>query len=565
MARKALWSPLRDRDVRLLVGGQAFSQVGDWLYNVALIVFVLERTGSASWVAAAGIVRLLPYVLFGAVGGMIADRRPRRRTMITSDLIRAAVMFALAAVAARQGSAGVAIALAAVATTFSVAYGPCVNAAVPLMVDEDDLSIVNTLVSTVTNLSYALGPAIGGVLLLLGSPTAAFAVNGATFLISAGLTVPIRTPLGPERVEPAPGQAQPERRGALADGLWALTGSPLVLALVVAQIATNVLYGLESVLYALASTERLGLPVDGVAFLYAAVGVGGLVAAGIAHRYADRSQVALILAVACIACGVPMAGLAMIHQPGLALTLLLLEGAAMIVVDVLVVTSLQRLLGADVLGRAFGTLDAMIVAGILAGSLLAPLLVHLLSLDAALVIGGAIVIVAGIGVLASARRIDTSVEAYAESLRPRVAVLQRLRIFAGASRSALEQLAEVATEVTVPAATVVIRQGDAPDDLYVVEQGALEVTVNGPAGGQEHVADLGPGDFFGEIGLLRGIARTATVRTTSPSSLYRIPGQEFISAITDGSVRSRTLTRTAQSRLAALPDRLPEPEPDPER
>ena len=63
------WDPLRDRDVRLLIGGTGLSQIGDWLYNVALIVFVLERTGSGAWIAAAGIVRLLPYVVFGTIGG----------------------------------------------------------------------------------------------------------------------------------------------------------------------------------------------------------------------------------------------------------------------------------------------------------------------------------------------------------------------------------------------------------------------------------------------------------------------------------------------------------------
>ena len=114
--------------------------------------------------------------------------------MVQSDLIRAAVVFALTVVAARGGSPLAAIVLAGIATTFSVAYGPCVNAAIPRIVGEDDLSVVNTLSATVTNLSYALG----GILLILGSPTAAFAVNGATFLISAGLTRAIRKDLGPD-------------------------------------------------------------------------------------------------------------------------------------------------------------------------------------------------------------------------------------------------------------------------------------------------------------------------------------------------------------------------------
>jgi hypothetical protein len=50
--RKRLWAPLRARNVRLLIGGTGLSQIGDWLYNVALIVFVFDRTGSAAWVAA---------------------------------------------------------------------------------------------------------------------------------------------------------------------------------------------------------------------------------------------------------------------------------------------------------------------------------------------------------------------------------------------------------------------------------------------------------------------------------------------------------------------------------
>src|SRR5262249_57101249 len=87
----------------------------------------------------------------------------------------------------------------------------------------------------------------------------------------------------------------------------ALTSSACVVALVLAQVATNVLYGMESVLYALTSTKRLGMDVEGVAFLYAAIGVGGIAAAGLAHRLSRRSEAGLVLAVATVACGLPMA------------------------------------------------------------------------------------------------------------------------------------------------------------------------------------------------------------------------------------------------------------------
>ncbi len=235
------------------------------------------------------------------------------------------------------------------------------------------------------------------------------------------------------------------------EGFRALTSSAFVIALVVTQVATNVLYGMETVLYALTSTQRLGMDVDGVAFLYAAIGVGGIAAAGLAHRLSRRSEAGLVLAGATVLCGLPMATIALVSEPSIALAVLLLEGAAMIVVDVLVVTSLQRLLGADVLGRAFGTLDALIVAGILVGSVLAPILVTTVGLQAALLIGGGMMAVAGVAVLTQARAIDRSIETYAGPLRERVSSLRRLAIFRGASRATLEHVAEVMREEPVDA------------------------------------------------------------------------------------------------------------------
>ena len=61
---------LRHRDLRLLLAGQAVSQAGDWLYNVALIVYVLDATGSAAWVAAVELAHLVPWIVMSPVGGL---------------------------------------------------------------------------------------------------------------------------------------------------------------------------------------------------------------------------------------------------------------------------------------------------------------------------------------------------------------------------------------------------------------------------------------------------------------------------------------------------------------
>src|SRR3954465_15771394 len=90
---------LRLRDARLLLTGLAASEAGDWLYNVALLALVYDRTGSSAWLGVTTAARILPLVALGALGGVLADRFDRRALMIGSDLLRAACMGALAAVA----------------------------------------------------------------------------------------------------------------------------------------------------------------------------------------------------------------------------------------------------------------------------------------------------------------------------------------------------------------------------------------------------------------------------------------------------------------------------------
>lgn len=562
---RTLWSPLRHRDFRFLVAGQAISQTGDWLYNVALIVFVYEQTGSGAWVAAAGIVRLLPYTMFGALGGMVADRWPRKRVMIVSDVSRAVSMAALAVVAASGGSAAVAIALAGVATILAVAYGPCVNAAMPILVGEEDLAPANTLVTTVTNVSYAVGPAVGGILLLLGSPAVAFAANGFTFLASAAAALPIEADLGPTRREAAGADAAGEDvsfRDRFMEGIDAVRVSGSVMALVLIWTASSVLYGQETVLYALAASNLLRTGTDGVAFLYAAIGVGGIAAAGLAHRAADRPDQGRALVVASFACGVPMFCLAFVHVPWVAYVLLAGEGAAMIVLDVLVVTSLQRLLGNEVLGRAFGAIDGLTVAAMLAGMVIAPVSVRLTSVEGGLAIAGLITFAAALMFLPKARAIDRAASARAEALAPLVEVLERLGIFGGASRVTLEGLAEVATRVEVAAGAVVLRQGDPPDDLYAVVRGSLDASVRDGAG-QRVVGTLSDDQYFGEIGLLRSVPRTATVTAVTRCELLRIPGDRFLSIVTGEASRFNTLSRTAQARLISQEETTRQEAPGP--
>jgi CRP-like cAMP-binding protein len=144
-------------------------------------------------------------------------------------------------------------------------------------------------------------------------------------------------------------------------------------------------------------------------------------------------------------------------------------------------------------------------------------------------------------------RADRRSAAAAERLRPRVALLSELDLLTGADRTTLERLAAAATEVVLPAGETVIREGEEADALWILERGELSVS----AGSRELEPVRAPG-YVGELGLLHGIPRTATVRTRQESTLLRIGGQDFLDALQSGRP-SPSLLAVAGTRMARTP------------
>src|SRR5262245_59350601 len=186
-------SILSIRDARALIGASAASQFGNWLYNAALLGYVYTATHSAGWVGAATIFRLLPYVLLGPVGGVIADRYDRRIVLIVGDVVRCATMLALAAVVAANGPVVIVMVLTAVASAAGAAERPAALALLPRLVGESRLGPANALLHTVQDLGVVTGPAAGAVLLTVASPWVAFVANALTFAVSATLVSTMRT------------------------------------------------------------------------------------------------------------------------------------------------------------------------------------------------------------------------------------------------------------------------------------------------------------------------------------------------------------------------------------
>jgi MFS family permease len=382
---------------RRLLGGLAVSQIGDWLYNLALVTLVFSRTHSALWAGVTTAARVVPIVALGPLGGAIADRFDRRRLMIACDLIRLALMLLLALMAVAHLPILLAPVIAAAATVAGSPYLACASAVTPRLVPDADLPGANAARSAVGAVGIIAGPALGGVLLLLGSPALAFVVNAGTFGLSA-LAVLAIAPGPAFAVDPAAAERPSSLVRDVADGARVLRAHPEALHLVGADIMCSLVYGMQTVLLLLVA-RHAGLGLHGYGYLFAGIGVGALAGTSVAGRVMRLPHQRAVLLAALAAVGLPMLVLPLVSWAVLAIVLAASTGAGAILVEILTETSLQRSLPADVFGRAYGLALPAAVAGIVLGSLLAPVLVALAGGSSAMIISGAVVLGYGLVLL----------------------------------------------------------------------------------------------------------------------------------------------------------------------
>jgi MFS family permease len=171
----------RNRGFRLLFVATLGSLLGTWLATIALTVEIYDRTHSGTWVSALLIAVFLPTVLVGVAVGPLLDRLSRRRLMIASDLLRAGVFVALPFVDRPEWI----VVLAAVSGLGNAIYRPTVNAALPNLLEENELERGNALFQTVENMAWAAGPIVGGAIVATSGTHAAYWINAASFVFSA--------------------------------------------------------------------------------------------------------------------------------------------------------------------------------------------------------------------------------------------------------------------------------------------------------------------------------------------------------------------------------------------
>jgi hypothetical protein len=193
-------------------------------------------------------------------------------------------------------------------------------------------------------------------------------------------------------------------------------------------------------------------------------------------------------------------------------------------VDVAGLTLVQRAVPDDVLARVFGVIQMLWLASIGIGAAIVPALISWLGIETAFVAVGAVLPLLVLLLGAQVARIDSEAAAPdAEELR----ILASVPIFAPLPGGSLEHVAGRLVPLRVDPGTVIVREGDAGDRFYIVAEGELEVRQGGAV-----LSELTRGGYFGEIALLRDVARTATVTARTHAVLYALDRDDFLAAVT---------------------------------
>ena len=519
-----------------LLFGEFVSSIGDWLYLVAILVVVYQEGGSPVLLGIVGAARILPYVLLSVPAGVVADRFDRRMILLVTDIARGALMLLLAAVVIVDAPTVFIIAISILAACFSTFFGPAIGAFLPSLVSEDDLGPANSAWATLDNLAFIIGPALAGILLAGGNLALAFLLNAVSFGVVA--IVLWRLPVD-RRDKPAEAG---EDESARDEGIsWRELAGPLAGPFIL-DSANSFVTGGIGVLTVVIALDVLNAGEAGTGYLNAATGVGGVVA-GIAGGALLARKLSVPLLIGGVAAAIGLVWLALAGQLAPAMIAMGVAVAGLLLLDVVNTTLIQRLVPDELRGRAMGVLQTSSAILYSFGSLIAPVAASFLGVPIVLVAFAAI---AALGVI-TALALNAG-RGEPEALDPARARLVQHPIFAGLPPARLETAARQLAPVPMRAGEVVVREGDPADRFYLIADGNLSVT-QGPT--DTHLRDLGPGDVFGEIGLLRQSPRTATVTATSDGSLFALEADEFRGLVSAGpglSTRMLDLYRGALSR-----------------
>jgi MFS family permease len=359
----------RYRDFKILWLGSCTSSIGTWMQNVAENWLVLSITGSAFYLGLDAFLQQLPIMLFSLLGGVLADRFDRRRTLLVSQYIQMSTAFTLAVLVFNGLNHVWPILTLSFITGSAQAFGgPASQALVPTLVEKNDLPNAIALNSIQFNLARVVGPLLAGLALatlgrnITERMTSCFSLNGLSFLvvIVALLMLHVKhtPPVAPRRISEE-----------LKGGLHYVRREGSMMALTILAFATTFLAFAVLTFLPLFAKQVFHQGVGEYTRLMAFSGSGSVVGAIVVAwlgKYQRMGRTALIVQAMC---GLLIAGFALSNILWLSDLLLFFTGAALIIVFATITSLVQLVVPNELRGRVMSIYMVAFRGGMPLGSL----------------------------------------------------------------------------------------------------------------------------------------------------------------------------------------------------
>ena len=559
----------RKRDFRYLWTARLVSTIGSSLTDLAAGILVFQRTQSALAVGLMLMATALPSLLVGLVAGVVVDRFSRKKIMVASDLIRAAIVFSIPfLIQVDILLLYVAVVLASSVKQF---FDPAEQSVLPEIASEVELSAANAFLSISSFGSTAIGFAAAGFLASTGEISLAFFIDALTFLTSAAWVAMVR--VAPLVVEEATSVRAVIDN--LRSGLGLMARTPIIRSTLL--VFTPVLFalGLWNVLLLPFSIETLG----GTAFQYGLqeglTSLGFVFGSLLMAKYIDRLPEGTWMVISFMIMGLVGILYGLATNIWVAIVLVTISGFAQPPSSISRSLVLQRNTPREYRGRVFSAFfvsrDVLFLLGMATAGLADVVEIRLLIVGASLILIGAAVLtqlMPGLGrppaewrrALQLLRAVPTATGAVA-TVRPATILdfdklAMRLPALALLEDRRRADFLARATVREAEAGTTIVREGDAGDAAYFILDGSVVAGTPNEDGSYRSLSTMVEGDFFGEIAALTGSRRTANVVAERPTVLLEVPASTlrsvmdvpalsslFLSALTERLTRTQNADR----------------------
>ncbi len=357
---------LAHRDFRRLWIGQGISYFGDIVSLTGLAILTYQVTGSAQFVVVAFLARALPAVLFGLLAGPVVDRFDRKRTMIWADLLRTALAISIPLLAA-AGFLWLAFASVFLSAAASAFFQPAKLASIPNLLPARLLLKGNALISASEKVMDIAGYATAGIIAALFNVYLVFFIDGATFLLSAAMIIPISLP-GVAVMARAPfvRSMLADIRAGIAYMVRQRTLAWLTLVTLVAVVLATTIYPLIVVLAYQLDSGAVPRP-EAYSVLLMAVAIGALAGSFVAPRAAARFRSGVAIALGILGMGVGLAVAGPSPFLWMAALAMLVSGFANMVYYIPAITATQQAAEDAFRGRVMAGRSTVLQVGFLAG------------------------------------------------------------------------------------------------------------------------------------------------------------------------------------------------------